>query len=300
MAAPLLDSDSALRVFLEHNTHSGTQIAAHPLTAPLAPEYEAFQAKWLQVQTKEILLWVDTLKAAAKVAFADDILNRLVDKISNAILVITDNKTDADLYTLFFKEKTPSVVKKPVLGNQLALMRDWIKLLKESTHAALNALGVELEQAVAYADKAVLEVGKAKNATHHFRTVGERRALVDEFNAMQKRNSGKIAEIPHTEAGKGLPNTFHEAFFKKSSRSASSDGEEKTWTSADYVAAIAESEARTDELKTKLAEALANEKALEAKKATLEAKKAAREEKLAALKKAQEEFDAADKDVAAT
>lgn len=116
---------------------------------------------------------------------------------------------------------------------------------------------------------------------------------------MQKRNSGKIAEIPHTSAGKGLPNTFHEAFFKKSSQRASGDAEEKmkTWTSADFVAAIAESEGKTELLKAKLAEALKAEADAEEKKKTLESKKAARDEKLAALKKATEDFEAAEKDL---
>lgn len=297
MAAILIDPDSALRVPLEHNTFSSTKIAAHPLTANLAPEYDAFQVKWFQVQTKEILLWIDMLKAAARIVVADDALDTLIDRISNAILVITDNDREAALYVFYFNGRTPSDCRKPVLGNQLAQMRAWTPSLKSSPHASLQALGAELEQAVANADQAVADLALAKTANREFRTVGERRALIDEFNAMQKRNAGKIAEIPHTEAGKHLPNTFHEGFFKKSSRPTSTEDEEKTWTSADFLVAIAESEGRTEELKAKLSEAIATEKAQEAKKATREAKKAARDEKALALKKAQDELAAAEKDL---
>jgi acyl-CoA reductase-like NAD-dependent aldehyde dehydrogenase len=66
----------------------------------------------------------------------------------------------------------------------------------------LKELGGELESAVAAADDAVKALAAAKQTNREFRTVGERRALFDEFNAMQKRNYGKIAELPHTEAGK--------------------------------------------------------------------------------------------------
>jgi hypothetical protein len=105
---------------------------------------------------------------------------------------------------------------------------------------------------VAKADEAVAALAAAKVANREFRTVGERRAAFDELNAMQKRNSGKIAEIPHTEAGMGLPNTFHERFFKKSARRATTEDGEQEWTSEDLVAAIAESEAHVEELKARL------------------------------------------------
>lgn len=294
MAAPIVDHDSALEVSLEHNTFTGTKVEAHPLTAFLAPEYAAFQAKWLQVKEKEILLSVAISRAAAKIVIADDLLDSLVDRISNAILAITGSK-DAPLYQLYFQNKTPSERRRGVLGPQLEAMRGWVASLKASPHASLQALGAELEAAVAKADQAVEEYSLAKTANREFRTIGERRALVDEFNAMQKRNSGKIAELPHTDAGKGLPNTFQDGFFKRARRS---DGE-KEMSKEDLLIAISESEIRAADLKEKLSELMAAEKASEEAKKTLAGKQSKVDELAEAAKKAQADLDAAKKELEA-
>lgn len=295
MAAPIIDHESSLDVLMEHNVYTAAKVAAHPLTRYLEPEYNAFQSKWFVVDVTETKLWIDILKGSARIAVADDALDSLVDHISNALLILTNGDREAALYSVYFNGKNPSELRRPVLGNQLAFMRNWVSSLKESPHDSLKKLGDELALAVESADKAVAELAAAKMANRQFRTIGERRALVDELNAMQKRNSGKIAEIPHTEAGKGLSNTFQESFFKKSSRKPSAGDEEKGWTSVDLIAAIAESEGRTEELRARLADTLAAEKVAEARKSTQEAKKVARDEKRAALKKAQEELDAAEK-----
>ena len=277
---------------LEHNTFTGTKVEAHPLTAFLAPEYAAFQAKWFQVQAKEISLWVEILRASAKIVVADELLDSLVDRISSAVLAITGSK-DAALYQLYFQNKTPSERRRGVLGDQLETMRGWVTSLKASPHTSLQALGAELEAAIAKADQAVNELSLAKTANREFRTIGERRALVDEFNAMQKRNSGKIAEIPHTDAGKGLSNTFQEGFFKKTRRS---DGD-KEMSKEDLVAAIAESENRAAELKARLSEVIAAEKDAEEAKKTLAGKQAKLDEAAAAAKKAQADLEAAKKEL---
>lgn len=295
MPTIIIDYESALRVLLEHSTYSGTKVSAHPLTVELSPEYDAFQSKYLSVQAKEIHISIDILKAAARIAVADDILDNLVDRISSALQVVESGGKGSGLYAFYFKGKQPSEHKRPVLAGQLETCRGWVEPLLSSPHAILKELGVELQKAVAGADSAVAALAAAKRTNREFRTIGERRALFDEFNAMQKRNYGKIAELPHTEAGKGLPRTFAEPFFKRGPRKQADEEQEPT--SGDLIALVAEAEGHVEELKSRLAETLQAEKAREEEKAKLESKKAALQAKKLALKKAQEDLDAAEKDV---
>jgi hypothetical protein len=102
-------------------------------------------------------------------------------------------------------------------------------------------------------------------------------------------------ELPHTEAGKGLPRTFAEQFFKKGPRKQVDEEQEPT--SADLIAQIAEAEGYVEELKSRLAETLEAEKEREEEEAKLESKKLTLAAKKLALKKAQEELEAAGKDV---
>jgi hypothetical protein len=254
MPSIILDYQSALRALLEQSTYTGTKSSAHPLTANLSPEYEAFQVKYLTVQGKEIQLSIEILKASARITVADDAIDNLVDRISSALQVVESGGKGSGLYAFYFKGKQPSEHKKPVLAGQLETCRGWVEPLLSSPHAILNELGVELQKAVLAADDAVKALAAAKQANREFRTVGERRALFDEFNAMQKRNYGKIAELPHTEAGKGLPRTFAEQFFKKGARKQADEEQEPT--STDLITLIAEAEGHVEELKTRLAETL--------------------------------------------
>jgi hypothetical protein len=295
MSSIILDYQSALRALLEHSTYTGTKVSAHALTAYLAPEYEAFQAKYLSVQAQEIHISIEILKAAARITVADDIIDSLVDRISNGLQVVESGGKASGLYTFYFKGKSPSELKRPVLAGELETCRSWVEPLLSSPHVILKELGVELQKAVAEGDDAVKALAAAKQANRKFRTVGERRALFDEFNAMQKRNYGKLAELPHTEAGKGLPRTFADQFFKKGPRKQVDP--EQDPTSADLITQIAEAEGYVEELKSKLAETLKAEQEREAEKAKLESKKLTLAAKKLALKKAQEELEAAEKDV---
>jgi len=259
MGSPAIFSyASALRPVLEHATITHTKVSAHPLTKGLAPEYQAFEDAWFVVHATELKLWIAIVRAAAKVVAVDDELDSFVDELKNAALIITGGDTQAQLYLFFFKNKRPSDLKKPVLSSQLSAMRDWVEPLKTSPHASLQALGVKLEKLIADADAAEGELRAAKQKNHEFRSLGERKALIDQFNALRKSSYGKLSEMPHAHPEANLPATFADRFFKPVSKPVE---EEEEMTSVELVALIAEKESDVAALRERLQEVLAKEEA---------------------------------------
>jgi hypothetical protein len=197
-----------------------------------------------------------------------------VDAISKTILIETGGDTTAQLYILFFGDKRPSDFKRPVLGDQLAQMRGWIPLLKTSTSAALKALADSVESKVKAGDSALIALTDAKLKNKEFRTVGDRKVLIDKFNALRKSTYGKLSELPHKHPEKNLPGSFAERFFKHTATKKTGAAKAEP-TAAELEAMVAASEANTASLKERLAEAIAKEEAAAKAKSEVEAKKVA-------------------------
>jgi hypothetical protein len=120
MPAQIIDQDASLESVLEQNTHTLTWLLAYPFTRELAPPFQQHQERWMEVERKEILLWIDILQATTQVSVADEMLDALVSAIANTIRAETGNDSDSALYTLYFKNQRPSELKRPILGDQLA------------------------------------------------------------------------------------------------------------------------------------------------------------------------------------
>jgi len=264
MAAAIIDEDTALDTVLEHSIYTLTRLSAHALTADLAQGFVAFQQAWAAVNAQELALRIDLLKAGALVVASDDELDVLVDAVSNVLLSITGKDRDAAIYKLYFGDKRPSELKRPVLGDQLEAMRAWSSTLKSAKNPALSALGDGVEQKVAAADAAKDAMAAAQHARRVFRTTGERRALIDQFNALRKSTYGKLAELPNTQPNKNLPGSFAEQFFKRVSRAKEPV---EALTSTDLREQLDESERQVEALRDRVKEALARED--EAAKAAL-------------------------------
>jgi len=254
-------------------THVG--VSVHPLTKALAADWQALQDEWFKAHEKEIRLWLAILTASAKVVIVDDRIDVITDAVSNVLLIETNNDRSAAAYALYFKDKQPSEIKRPVLGKQLAFVRAWVPLLKASPNAALQAFGAQLEQAIADADAAILELAAAKQANHEFRTVGERKAFYDHLNGLRKSTFGTLAKMPHDHPEANLPANFAERFFKRVRHQAEDSVE--AMTSVELVALITDKEDELETLRARLKEVLAFEEA-EAKR---KQERSAMEEELA-------------------
>ena len=180
-------------------------------------------------------------------------------------------------YFFYFGNKSPSELKRPVLGGQLETMRKWVSSLKGSPPGSgLAKAGTDLEAAIVVADAAAAALSKAEQDNREFRTTGARRALFDTLNAVRKATEGKVAEMPHAHPEWNLPTSFPDRFFGSESKK-----ETAAPTAQDLEAQIADAEAQLASLKENLAKAKTAEE--EAAKAKAEAE--AHDAELAAAEK---------------
>jgi len=258
MAGPaVIAQDTSLDKCLEYIVHTQTRISVNALVAHLAPDWDVMLDAWFKIHQKEILLWIAILTAAAKIVSIDDQFDFLANSISNTLLALHNNDRTSPGYTLYFKDIRLSDLKKPVLGRQLAVMREWVDLLLKSENATLQSYGHTLAQLVAQADTALAELKTANKNNYEFRLTGERKQFIDKVNALRQSSHGKIAELPHAKPELALPNTFAERFFKVIS--ARTEDPVEAMTSKELVSLIAEKDNEVAALRTRLEEVLAAE-----------------------------------------
>ena len=184
-------------------------------------------------------------------------LDYLSDGLSKALLIVTKGNRSDRLYKLYYGEKRPSDLKRPTLGPQLETMRGWIPSLLASPHTMLADYGTQLQDKVAVADKAVAAASAAEQKNRAFRTVGERKVLIDDFNALRKATYGKLAEMPHTQPAAKLPASFADRFFRHEAWTPA----EKPATSAEIAAKIAAKQVEMAALQAELTKTKADEEA---------------------------------------
>lgn len=249
-------------------------LEADPRTAAYAPPFEAlYQDDWMKVALAEFAHFVEAFRADALVTAADDGLDDFVDDLDKVLLRIVKGNREDPLYAYYFGSKRPHLLKRPVLSDQYETMKAWIVPLKSSPDAELAALGVRLEGLIAKADAALVKQATASEKIKTFRTIGQRKALIDKTNALRKLTGGELGEIPHAQPDARLPKDFWARFFKHSVK--------RVKTAAKEVTSIA-LRAQIDDLKEQMAaleiqyaDVLTKEEAEAAAAAQVEADKAA-------------------------
>src|SRR6185437_14109232 len=93
------------------------QLPTHPLAAPFATQFDAFQATWTTTHAARTALVIAAAKADGAVAGADAALDDFVDLCDRTLLIATKNDRKAPLYLLFFGNLPPSLLKRPILGD---------------------------------------------------------------------------------------------------------------------------------------------------------------------------------------
>jgi hypothetical protein len=127
-----------------------TQLKAEPLTAAHVPVFEALLSDWEVVHRTSLTLIDAIAQAQARIDKIDVRLDNVVSRIFKAAMTLANDNRDHALVVRYFgKDATVKEIQRPVLGTELVRVRGWVKSLKESEHASLAALGVELEAVVA-------------------------------------------------------------------------------------------------------------------------------------------------------
>jgi hypothetical protein len=282
MPAAILKPDCALSTALDEACISHARLLANPLTHAHASDYDGFFAAWPICNAQEIQLHTAVVRLNALIVACDDELNAIADATHQAVLLEVKNDRSSARYLRYFGDETVSLIKRPMLAGQLETMRGWVPSLIASTNAVLNALGERLAKAVTAADETVAARLAAEQENRDFRTIGARKTLIDSLNAARKALYGKLSELPHAHPELHLPATFAEQLF----RHESSKKAEPVLTVDELKQAIIASQAKTGELESLLATALAD--AEKAAKDKLE-----REKAIAELQQADEVRNAA-------
>jgi len=251
-----------LRTMLEHLAFTLARLLANDLSKSLAPAWEQLEADWYAVNAKEIACAVAIQKAMGRCVGADERLDIFVDRHAAQLLIRTNNDRTAPIYTFYYKDKRPSDLRRPILGNQLFVMRGWIDPLKTSTDLDFQKMGMELTVLVSDADTAQTGFAAAQQAKSEFQKLGERKHWVDRFNALRRETYGTLAKMPSELTDAYLPATFADRFFK----AVSEYTPKEELTSSELTQIITEKQSELEEFKAQLQETLAREEAEEKKK----------------------------------
>jgi hypothetical protein len=248
--------------------HTHDQVKAHPLTQSYVPVFEGLRDDWSTVFAEELTLRDGLSAANARVATSDAALNDLASRVSKSLLTLTGDDRTHPLYVAYFKKKSLSEFKRPMLGKQLEAMKGWVPELMKSDIPTLVALAPEVESAVTAAEDALNTRTTLEASITFFRETGNRKKLFDKVNAARKQTYGELAKMPHEKVG--LPAGFAELFFRHESSNAEDDRtspEEIDQEIEDLEAQIAEKK----ELRAALVAELEKQAKAEAEKAAEQA-----------------------------
>jgi len=211
------DTEDAPLALREEIAYSRDRCENHPLATKHVPVFAALLDEWQAVFSKFLALQDKIARAEARVDACDDELDPFVDEVAAALLLGNNNR-DSEEFRSYFGSKQPHEIKRPVLGDELELVRSWIPSLKASTNSLLVALGTRGEALVAKADDASHSLGAANQEFRTFRLVGDYSQFVDKLNANRKNVYGELGQAAHSPEGKGLPGDFAESFFRHERR----------------------------------------------------------------------------------
>lgn len=253
------------------------QLRAALPAARLVPDWEKLLKDWVATVAQERGLREGAVLSQAQILQFDRLLDSLVDRLDLSLLRLCNGKREAPLYTRYFGSLPPSRLKKPTLGKQLTIMRDFVPSLKATGEPELKALSADIAKAVSAAEGAVADLGAARARLADFRKVGDRKRLFDDANALRTATYAALSALPAALPAESLPADYADGFFRKSERERLSPAD----AASDLRQRIAESEAELSELRA----ALVSEEARQAAEAQAERELAAAALALAEAKK---------------
>lgn len=216
---PLLD-------LIQDLSFTHAQLEANPLTAAYAKAFADHAAEVKKAVGRQLDLVATLAVTDAKKVQVDSVLNGLVDQTRAALLTLSGNDRNTPLYRRLFGDQSPSTIKRPILGTQLELMRDWVNPLSTAPQPELTALVPLLTVTIKDADNAIAAGRTAEQALADFTEIGDCKSLIDKANALRKATYGKLAELVHDKPAAHLPADFADQFFLRESRWSAPDREE--------------------------------------------------------------------------
>lgn len=193
-----------------------SRLLKNPHAKVLAPGFQALGPAIDAAIIRQRDLDDANLIAAAGRDGADDALDPLVGQIVNALLIVTRNDRDDPLYVSYIGAQTPTEIVRPLLGDELATVAEWVAPLQQESEPLLQAFAAPLAEVVGAGQTAENEVKATDKALSDFRLVGERKKLVDTFNAARGSLFGALVKLQHENSTLRLPSDWAESFFQRS------------------------------------------------------------------------------------
>jgi hypothetical protein len=223
MGARILGYETGTFILFGEVFYTLAQMAEEPLATSQVPVFEGLRDGLKTILLQEVDLLEQRAKAQAAVDRTDNGLDRFVSKVIRTVDEHTDGPTKKQLRKKLLKGKSPSRLKRPVLGRQLDDMTDWAKTLADCAVPALVALAPEADTRHQDGEAAAAVRDAAVAAARNFRDVGARKQYIDKLNAERKSAEGALAKLPFQNPA--LAQDFSEGFFL---REAPRDEEEET------------------------------------------------------------------------
>jgi hypothetical protein len=148
------------------------------------------------------------------VKLIDRVLDGIADGVDNTLRIDVKRDRGSPVSLRYFGARRASDLKRPQLGVQLEILRDWPPSLMESANPILQQYGVQLLGTVAEADQAAAARQRRAQELADFRVTGMRARLIDRFNAVRKSLYGRLGEIQH--ANPSLGSGWAESFSRNS------------------------------------------------------------------------------------
>ncbi|MFT3776045.1 MAG: hypothetical protein QM820_62670 [Minicystis sp.] len=211
--------DTAMQTLREHWLFVFVRLQSDPLAAAFVTQWGAFGPKWDGVVKQEMSLLDNIFTTQAAAVGADRELNRVADRVASAIHDGKKPDVTNPLHQLFFGSVTPYEAKRPILGPQLEMQKTWPNLLAKAPKASLQALVGQAAAAVDAGTKAEDAVLAAQAEWDHFRISGERKALLDTYNALAAATYGGLKAIVHDNPDLELGTEWAESFYLHNTRS---------------------------------------------------------------------------------
>jgi hypothetical protein len=213
MALPTLTLDDKPDDVLAEHVHTLTTLTADTRVAHLAPKFNALVTNWKSVRAQRIDLVIALAQAQAAAIFIDMQLNGIADLVYAALQTITDKDKTDPLWPIFMKGYELSELKRPVLQNQLAIMKQWPQAITDANREELILIGKKLAPLLPIATDAEGVIVKARQAIETFDKVGPWRQHVDQGNTERVTVYGELLEIPHNNPDARLPADYADQFF---------------------------------------------------------------------------------------
>jgi hypothetical protein len=217
MPVSLISPQAKLDELLDENSFSLGELPSHPLAAFFIPQFDDFQTHWFATSAARTALLIAIGKANGALSGADDAIDDFVDLLDRTILIITKNDRLAALYLFYFGQTPAHLLKRPILGDELATVRSFLPSLQSSQHPALATLTPILAGLIAKADTAIAAHVAAVQALKDFDMLGPMKTLVDGYNGLRQTTYGKLAAMPHEHPTMMLPPSFADRFFRHES-----------------------------------------------------------------------------------